>query len=120
MHLNEPGNRAPPIPGNRLDLDPNTPLTTDGKAIAKIYSTMAALASGLSPVKNAPTLNATFHPNNPFNWRQDLVRLDYRLNDNHSLYGRHLHDNFDLLDGFVTLVLPVLFPPTPPHPLPPD
>src|SRR5467141_1663062 len=103
IQLHEPGS-ANPIPGNRLDLDPNTPLTTDGKAIARIYSTMTALASGLSPVKNAPALNATFQPNNPFNWRQDLVRLDYRLNDKHSLYGRYLHDNFDLVDGFGTFV----------------
>src|SRR5258708_33106037 len=113
MHLNEPGNRAPPIPGNRVDLDPNTALTTDGKAIAKIYSTMTALASGLSPVKNAPALNATFQPHNPFNWRQDLVRLDYHLNDKHSLYGRYLHDNYDLVDGFGTFVDSGVLPTTP-------
>src|SRR6266851_3676084 len=89
IQLHEPGKPTTPIPGNRLDLDPNTPLTTDGTAIAKIYSTMTALASGLSPVipKGATipiALNATFQPNNPFNWRQDLVRLDYRLNDKNS------------------------------------
>src|SRR5882724_4086459 len=50
VQLHEPGKPGTPIPGNRLDLDPNTPLTADGTAIAKIYSTMAALASGLSPV----------------------------------------------------------------------
>src|SRR5467141_4256486 len=50
IQLYMPGQPTVPIPGNRLDLDPNTPLTTDGIAIAKIYSTMTALASGLSPV----------------------------------------------------------------------
>ena len=124
VQLHEPGKPGTPIPGNRLDLDPNTPLTTDGKAIAKIYTTMTALASGLSPV--IPTgatipiaLTATFQPNNPFNWRQDLVRLDYRLNDKHSLYGRYLHDNFDLVDGFGTFVDAGVLPTTPTHRLRP-
>jgi len=123
IQLHEPGKPGTPIPGNRLDLDPNTPLTTDGKAIAKIYSTMTALASGLSPVPTGSTnpiaLNATFQPNNPFNWRQDLVRLDYRLNDKHSLYGRYLHDNFDLVDGFGTFVDAGVLPTTPTHRLRP-
>jgi hypothetical protein len=124
VQLHEPGKASTPIPGNRLDLDPNTPLTTDGKAIAKIYSTMTALASGLSPVipKGATipiALNATFQPNNPFNWRQDLVRLDYRFNDKHSLYGRYLHDSYDLLDGFGTFVDAGVLPTTPTHRLRP-
>src|SRR5216684_2470377 len=123
VQLHEPGS-ATFIPGNRLDLDPNTPLTTDGKAIAKIYSTMTALASGVSPfVPKGATipiaLTATFQPNNPFNWRQDLVRLDYRLNDKHSLYGRYLHDNFDLVDGFGTFVDAGVLPTTPTHRLRP-
>lgn len=121
VQLHEPGSTNP-IPGNRLDLDPNTPLTTDGIAIAKIYSTMTALASATAP-SNAPNsttaLNATFQPNNPFNWRQDLVRLDYRLNDKHSLYGRYLHDNFDLVDGFGTFVDGGVLPTTPTHRLRP-
>jgi len=124
IQLHEPGKPGTPIPGNRLDLDPNTPLTTDGIAIAKIYSTMTALASGLSPVipKGATipiALNATFQPNNPFNWRQDLVRLDYRLNDKNSLYGRYLHDNFNLVDGFGTFVDAGVLPTTPTHRLRP-
>src|SRR6266852_4284429 len=119
VQLHEPGKPGTPIPGNRLDLDPNTPLTTDGIAIAKIYTTITALASALSPVKNAPAFNATFQPNNPFNWRQDLVRLDYRLNEKHSLYGRYLHDNFDLVDGFGTFVDAGVLPTTPTHRLRP-
>jgi len=119
VQLHEPGKPGTPIPGNRLDLDPNTPLTTDGKAIAKIYSTMTALASGLAPATTPTVLTATFQPNNPFNWRQDLVRLDYRLNDKHSLYGRYLHDNFDLVDGFGTFVDAGVLPTTPTHRLRP-
>ncbi len=123
VQLHEPGKPGTPIPGNRLDLDPNTPLTTDGKAIAKIYSTMTALASGLAPFPKGAAipiaLIATFQPNNPFNWRQDLVRLDYRLNDKNSLYGRYLHDNFNLVDGFGTFVDAGVLPTTPTHRLRP-
>jgi hypothetical protein len=119
VQLHEPGKPTVPIPGNRLDLDPNTPITIDGQAIAKIYSTMTALASGLSPIKNAAGdtigFTATFQPNNPFNWRQDIVRLDYHLNDKHNLYGRYLHDNFDLVDGFGTFVDAGVLPTTPTH-----
>jgi hypothetical protein len=124
VQLHEPGKPGTPIPGNRLDLDPNTPLTTDGMAIAKIYSTMTALASAVAPSFGTKStipvaLNATFQPNNPFNWRQDLVRLDYRFNDKHSLYGRYLHDNFNLVDGFGTFVDAGVLPTTPTHRLRP-
>ncbi len=124
VQLHEPGKPGTPIPGNRLDLDPNAPLTTDGIAIAKIYSTMTALASGVSPFipKNATipiARTATFQPNNPFNWRQDILRLDYHLNDKHNLYSRYLHDNFDLVDGFGTFVDAGVLPTTPTHRLRP-
>ncbi|HYR85551.1 MAG TPA: carboxypeptidase-like regulatory domain-containing protein [Terriglobia bacterium] len=122
VQLHRPGSTTP-IQGNRLDQDPNTPLTTDGIAIAKIYSTMTALASGLTPFPvgsaNPVALTATFQPNNPFNWRQDIVRLDYHLNGKHDLYGRYLHDNFDLVDGFGTFVDAGVLPTTPTHRLRP-
>jgi len=123
IQLHEPRSTNP-IPGNRLDQDLNTPLTVDGIAIAKIYSTMAALATGLTTV-NSPNSSipvartATFQPNNPFNWRQDIVRLDYHLNGKHDLYGRYLHDNFDLVDGFGTFVDAGVLPTTPTHRLRP-
>ena len=123
VQLREPGTTNP-IPGNRLDQDPNTPLTADGIAIAKIYGTMAALATGSTP-SNSPGTSipvariATFQPNNPFNWRQDIVRLDYHLNGKHSLYGRYLHDNYDLVDGFGTFVDAGVLPTTPTHRLRP-
>jgi len=123
VQLHEPGKPGTPIPGNRLDLDPNTPITVDGRAIADIYTTMTALASGLAtfPVgsANPVALTATFQPNNPFNWRQDIVRLDYHLNGKHDLYGRYLHDNFDLVDGFGTFVDGGVLPTTPTHRLRP-
>ena len=29
---------------------------------------------------------------NPLNYREDLVRVDYRINDQHTLYGRRVDD----------------------------
>src|SRR6266496_4711808 len=71
---------------------------TDGRAIANVYAAMAKQAISYidSPVGN----NTVFQLPNPFNFRQELVRLDYRFNDKHSIYGRYIHDNYDLIDPF--------------------
>src|SRR6266853_2783066 len=75
-------------------------ITADGKAIAAVYALMSKQASTFN---NTPTSNnATFQPNNPQNWREDIVRLDYQINARHSLYGRYLHDNLNLIDAFGT------------------
>lgn len=75
-------------------------ITTDGKAFASLYSQMASAASVFSNTDTAN--NATFQPNNPQNWREDIVRLDYQLGKHHSLYGRYLHDSLNLIDAFGT------------------
>ena len=46
--------------------------------------------------------NATFQVLNPFNWRQDIARVDYRPADSNSIYFRWLHDHYDLVDPFGT------------------
>ena len=75
-------------------------ISADGKAIASVYAHMAALASSFS---NAATANnATFQPNNPQNWREDIVRIDYQLGASHSIYGRYIHDSLNLIDAFGT------------------
>src|SRR5215472_15653759 len=52
---------------------------------------------------NAPTSNnATYQPLNPFYWRQDIARLDFRATDRNSIYFRWLHDNYDLVDPYGT------------------
>ncbi|PYX89929.1 MAG: hypothetical protein DMG67_13900 [Acidobacteria bacterium] len=33
---------------------------------------------------------------NPFNWREDIARIDYHLNQKQSMYLRYLHDNYDV------------------------
>src|SRR4029453_18063137 len=34
----------------------------------------------------------------------DILRLDYRFNENHNIYGRYLHDNYDLIEPFGTFI----------------
>ncbi len=75
-------------------------ITPDGKAIAAVYALAAKRASTF---RNAVTSNnATFQPNNPQNWREDIIRLDYQLGAKHSLYGRYIHDDLILTDAFGT------------------
>jgi len=81
---------------------PSGLLTTDGKAIAAVFSAMEKLAVAYSDTPTAN--NSTFQQPNPFNYREDNVRLDYRFNDKHSIYGRYLHDHYDLIDPYGTFI----------------
>jgi len=97
--IKTPAIRAGCFPGNVI---PPGLLTTDGKAMAAVYSAMEKLAAAYS---DTPTgNNATYQQPNPFNWREDNVRLDYRFNDKHSIYGRYFHDHYDLIDPFGTFI----------------
>jgi hypothetical protein len=85
-----------PIPNK--DLRPL--MTPDGKAVMGVYAEMikkAALYTN-TPVGN----NATFQVLNPFNWRQDIVKLDWRPNDRDYIYFRWIHDKYDLIDPYGT------------------
>jgi hypothetical protein len=75
-------------------------ITPNGQAIANVYALMEKQATGFinSDVGN----NATFQPVNPQNWREDIIRLDYQINDRQSIYFRYLHDNLNLIDAFGT------------------
>ena len=82
------------IPANRI--------TADGRALANVYGAMAQLAVAFT---DSPTANnALYQRPNPFDVRQDIVRLDYRINDKQSIYGRYIHDNYDLIDPFGTFI----------------
>ncbi|MBS1801290.1 MAG: TonB-dependent receptor [Acidobacteria bacterium] len=86
-----------PIPNNNIA----SLMTTDGKAIAKVYQTISA--AGLSFRDGGiPTNNLTLAPSNPLNFHQDLVRFDYILNQKHSVYGRWIHDQNTLIDPYGT------------------
>src|ERR1019366_5933090 len=91
-----PGTKNP-IPNN----DISALMTTDGKAIAKVYQRMSS-QSGATFTNTATSNNLTLYPLNPLNFREDILRLDYRLTDKHSLYGRWLQDANSLLDPFGT------------------
>lgn len=47
-----------------------------------------------------PSGNLTLAPPNPLNFHQDLVRLDYVINQKHSIFGRWIHDQNSLIDPF--------------------
>src|SRR5258705_169040 len=95
-----------PIPGRNLaNLRLNgaaVGVTPNGAAIAAVYTAMEKLAVAYSDTPTAN--NATFQQPNPFNYREDNVRLDYRFNEKHSIYGRYLHDHYDLIDPFGTFI----------------
>ncbi len=95
-NINYPGTTTP-IPGKII---PTSMITKDGQAVMNVYAKMSTLASLYTntPVGN----NATYQAFNPFNWREDIARVDYRINDKHSFYFRYLHDNYNTIDPFGT------------------
>jgi hypothetical protein len=85
--IDEPGSKTP-YPG---DIVPASQITPDGKAIANVYTyatSQAALFTN-TPIAN----NAIFEVPNPLNYREDLGRIDYRINDKHTLYFRVVDDS---------------------------
>jgi hypothetical protein len=63
----------------------------------------AAMIKQAAVYTNTPTgNNATFQVLNPFNWRQDIAKIDWHPNDKDYVYFRWLHDNYDLVDPFGT------------------
>ena len=94
--INFPGTTTP-IPGKII---PQSLITKDGQAVMNVYARMSTLASLYT---NLPTSNnATYQAYNPFNWREDIARVDYHISDNHSIYFRYLHDNYNTIDPFGT------------------
>lgn len=75
-------------------------ITPNGRAIANVYRLMAQQAASYNdaPVAN----NVVLSPNNPLNFREDIVRIDYKLNEKHSIYGRWIQDSNILTDPFGT------------------
>jgi hypothetical protein len=81
-------NRTACFPGNII---PSDRITADGHALARAYLAMAQQASVFTdmPMGN----NAIFELSGPFDYRQDIIRLDYKLNVAHAISGRYLHDH---------------------------
>jgi hypothetical protein len=96
VQLYYPGT-ATPIPNNNI----SSLMTPDGRSIANVYRTISA--AGLSfRDGGVPSNNLTLAPSNPLNFHQDLVRLDYVLNQKHSIFGRWIHDQNTLIDPYGT------------------
>jgi hypothetical protein len=75
-------------------------ITTDGQAIANVYSTIDQVGQFADSTGSTAILTLT--PANPLNFREDIVRLDFRLNDKHFIYGRWISDHNSLIDPFGT------------------
>ncbi|HWX53163.1 MAG TPA: carboxypeptidase regulatory-like domain-containing protein [Verrucomicrobiae bacterium] len=75
-------------------------ITPNGQAIANVYALMQKQASSFTNLDKSA--NATFQPYDPQNWREDIIRVDYQIKDNQSMYFRYLHDNLNLIDAFGT------------------
>ena len=84
------------------NLIPSGLITTDGRAIASVFSAMEQLA--VFYVDTPTANNSTFQQPNPFDYREDNIRVDYKINEKHSVYGRYLHDKYDLIDPFGTFI----------------
>jgi hypothetical protein len=94
------------FPGNVI---PASRFTADGRAIIATYQRMIQEAAAYvdQPIGN----NATYQLDNPFDWRQEIVRVDYRFNDAQSIYVRYLHDKYDLIEPggtFINAPLPTV------------
>jgi len=85
-----------PVPSKNL----TSQMTPDGRAVMQVYAAMIKKAALYTdkPTSN----NATFQILNPFNWRQDLFKVDYTPVASQRIYFRWIHDNYDLVDPFGT------------------
>jgi hypothetical protein len=91
-----PGTKTP-IPNKIV---PANLISPDGQAVMNVYKAMSKLASAYS---NTPTgNNATYQMPNPFNYREDILRIDWHPTERHSVYFRYLHDAYNIIDPFST------------------
>ena len=94
--LKLPGTTTP----NPNNTTPLTSITADGKAIANVYRLMSQQPSFFNNA--AVSNNVILQPSNPLNFRESLLRIDYRITEKHNLYGRWIGDGNSLVDPFGT------------------
>jgi hypothetical protein len=82
------------IPANRI--------TADGKAIANVYDAMSKVAAQYND--NVLTNNTVFQDDNPFDFRQEMMRIDYQPSGAHRLTGRLLFDHYNLIEPGGTFI----------------
>jgi len=61
----------------------------------------------------ATASNGTFQPTNPFDWREDLIRIDLHHQRKAQSLWRYIHDNYNLIDPFGTFSQGGVLPTTP-------
>ena len=88
-----------PFPGNII---PANRITADGRAIANTFEAMIARAAQYTDTPTAN--NSTYQLDFPFDWHQEIVRVDFRPNNRHGLYLRYLHDDYDLIEPRGTFI----------------
>ena len=67
-----------PFPGNVI---PANRITADGRAIANVYEQMSKVAAQYND--GVLTNNTVFQDDNPFDFRQEIMRLDYQPSGEH-------------------------------------
>ncbi|WP_348267525.1 carboxypeptidase regulatory-like domain-containing protein [Edaphobacter paludis] len=95
VQLYYPGTTTP-IPNNNIA----SMISTDGRAIANVYAAENKLGQYIDATNAANNLTLT--PTNPLDFREDIVRLDFRINQANSIYGRWISDHNSLIDPFGT------------------
>ena len=88
-----------PFAGNVIPLNRITP---DGRAIANVYDAMSKAAAQYND--NVLTNNAVFQDDNPFDFRQEMLRLDYQPSGAHRLTTRLVLDHYNLVAPYGTFI----------------
>ncbi len=88
-----------PFPGNVI---PANRITADGLAFADFYDQMSQIANSYTDTPTAN--NALFQRENPFRWRQEMMRLDYNINSAHRLTARVMLDHYTLTEPYGTFI----------------
>jgi hypothetical protein len=97
--INDP-TTGQPFQGNRI---PDNQITADGRAIANLYTAMEAEAVSYNDTQTTGN-NALFQGDNPFDYRQDVIRLDYQATQFQRFTLRMIFDTYDLIDPFGTFI----------------
>jgi hypothetical protein len=88
-----------PFQGNII---PSGRITADGRALAAVYRAMSQQAA--SYTDRAITNNALFQNDNPFDFRQDLVRMDWQHSATQRFTVRLVFDDYDTIDPGGTFI----------------
>ncbi len=77
-------------------------ITADGRAIANVYEAMSKVAAQYNDA--LLTNNTVFQDDNPFDFRQEMFRLDYQPSGAHRLTGRLIFDHYNLIEPGGTFI----------------